>query len=234
MERINSLADTAIDASQLVAVLVGESVPGQRHIGLSYAADDNGRSRVLHLMWHCRLQSDDRPPDVFALWVNPGYHPRRLLQLAAYCRRVWAANEKNGIPYSLSPPNDSLDSETGAFLTGHARHGLTCASFVLAVFHGARMPIAEYATWPVNRSGDHEWQEWVVSQLTQHRAPAEHVELVRSEIGLVRFRPEDVAACAALAPPLVAFASASELGGDIVLRLQGGTTKPDPGSTKAT
>lgn len=220
MDRIKSLEGAAIDPSQFVAVLIGESDHDQRHIGIWHIADDSGNARTLHLMWHCRLQNDDRPRDCFAFRVNPIYHPLRLRQLAAFCRRVWTANEKNGIPYSFSAPNDCFDSETCAFLIAPARHGLTCASFVLAVFHGARMPIAEYTTWPLNRPGDREWQESIVSQL-EGRAAAEHIEHIRSEIGSVRFRPEEVAACAALAPPPARFANASALGEKIVSLIHG-------------
>ena len=42
MERVNSLAGFPIDPSQFVAVLIGESSPGQRHIGIWHIADDNG------------------------------------------------------------------------------------------------------------------------------------------------------------------------------------------------
>src|SRR6185503_13834023 len=76
-------------------------------------------------------------PDPDFLWVNPAAHPKRLVQVAALCRKIWRANQSGSIPYAFSPPNDCFDTNTGAFLFGPTRHGLTCASFVLAVFHHA-------------------------------------------------------------------------------------------------
>jgi len=221
MDRIRNLAAEAIGRSQFVAVLIGEPQSGQRHIGIWYRADDEGNSNTLHLAWHCRLENVADSPAYFTLWVEPLYPIRRLRQAAAYVRRVWTTNGRGAIPYSLSPPIDSLDPETGAYLLGPTRFGLTCASFVLAVFHGARLPLIDYPTWQTDRPGDREWQQRIIDQLEKCGAEAEHIENVRSEIGAVRYRPEDVAAGAALAPPPADFAVASALGEQILARIQG-------------
>lgn len=174
----------------------------------------------MHLAWHFQLENEAVPPDYFTHWIQPCFPAQRLRQAAAYFRRVWTANGHNRIPYGFSPPNDSLDVGSGAFLIGPPRFGLTCASFVLAAFHGARLPLVEYDTWPVERDGDHTWQLQIVEMLERHGASAEHIENIRSQIGLVRFRPEDVAAGAALVPPPADFAAASALGESILERLK--------------
>ena len=63
------------------------------------------------------------------------------------------------------PPNDCFDAETGEFLIGPTRYGLTCADLALAVFDLAGLRLARYETWPIGRPGDREWQLWVADQL---------------------------------------------------------------------
>jgi hypothetical protein len=52
-------------------------------------------------------------------------------------------------------------------------------------------------------------------------AEQEHIEHLRGEIGAVRFRPEEVAAATAHAPPAVGFQQADELGRQILNRIRG-------------
>jgi hypothetical protein len=70
---------------------------------------------------------------------------------------------------------------------------LTCASFVLAVFDAAGLRLAEYSSWPEQRAGDAEWQQFIMKQLEESGAGAEHMALVRKEMGAIRYRPEDAA-----------------------------------------
>jgi hypothetical protein len=223
MDQIGDMATDPVSSAQFVAVLIGEPSPGQRHIGVWYRADvdgiGNGESNTIHLAWHCQLERVNQPPDCFTLWVKPSYPVRRLRQAATYFRLVAATNDRGAIPYAFSSPIDSMDPETGALLLGPTRFGLTCASFVLALFHGARLPLIDYSTWISDRPGDRKWQEDIVENLV-NRADATHIHHVRSEIGAVRFRPEEVAAGASLAPPPADFERASVLGQQIVVLLQ--------------
>jgi hypothetical protein len=179
---------------------VGE---GRNHIGIVHRDPDQDECLLLHLAFHHRLTNErlDRKrsrPDPKYLGVPPRIPAARLRQVAAMCRMVWRSNARD-VPYALSSPNDCFDRETGAFLFGPNRHGLTCASFVLAVFQASGLPLALYETWPIGRAGDREFQEWVVEQLEDAEPPvsAAHLDHVRAEIGIVaRFRPEEVAGAA--------------------------------------
>jgi hypothetical protein len=131
---------------------------------------------------------------------------------------LWRKNQRGGIPYAFSSPDQSFDPATGDYLLGPSRFGLTCASFVLAVFQAAGLSLADYATWPADRPGDRQWQEKIV-QLLEGRADQDHVEHVRREVGAVRYRPEEVAAAMALAPPPATFQQAEELGRQIIERI---------------
>jgi hypothetical protein len=182
------------------AIALMRITPTQNHIGILYRYDHSDGVKFLHLAWHCNLKNESS--DTGYLWIDPAHDGRRLRQVAALCRKVWRSNGK-AIPYAFSPPNDCIDAKTGEFLHGPARHGLTCASFVLAVFDAAGLPLIQYESWPLDRQGDREWQQLIVHALrtSDPPAPVEHIQAVELDIGVVRFRPEEVAIAATLAPP---------------------------------
>lgn len=218
MNRVFELSQRAIDESRFAAVVIGEPEPNQRHIGIWHCAGD-GNANVLHLAWHCLL-CNHATPSYFSLWIELAFEPERLRQLAAFCRRVWRKNNATGIPYAFSAPRGAMRSFTGEILLGPTRFGLTCASFVLAVFEAAGLDLIQYNTWALNRPGDQEWQQQIIEKL-RPRAEQSHIDKIQSEIGAVRYRPEEVAAGAALSPPPADFAAASEFGEQIVNWLWG-------------
>jgi hypothetical protein len=106
------------------------------------------------------------------------------------------------------------------FVIGPNKHGLTCATFVLGVFHSVGLPLIQYDTWPQRREGDEEWQRYIIEALKQTNASPEHIQLVESEIGAVRYRPEDVAGAGAAEGIPTAFDTANELAGKIMSKLK--------------
>jgi hypothetical protein len=217
MDRILAIADGPIDSSLFAVVVIGQPEPGQRHIGILHRTA-NSEPSLLHLAWHCILRNDLGIPDYMRLWVALAVEPERLRVFAAFCRRVWRKNEAGGIPYAFSHPAESFDASTGALLLTPTQFGLTCASFVLAVFDAAGLRLVEYETWEKDRSGDRDWQQKIIAKL-EGRASQEHIEHLRSEIGAVRYRPEEVAVATAIAPPAAKFAATVALGEDLVARL---------------
>src|SRR6266545_8225610 len=163
-----------------VAVAIAVVQAGQQHVGILHKEEVLDEVRLGHLAWHNQLK-DSRPKDADR-WIDPPIPTRRPRQVAARCRQILRAS-KRGIPYAFSPPNDCFDSESGSFLLGPSRVGLTCASFVLAVFDAAGIRLAENDTWPQQRAGDAAWQQFVIEQPEQSGANAGHVSLVRKEMG---------------------------------------------------
>ena len=133
-ERIYTPTERGFDAIQHLAIGITIVSEGQQHIGLLHRDHSSGNTFLLHLAWHHRLNNS--PPKPSYAWVDPVIHPFRARQVAAICRKIWRANPA-GIPYGFSPASECFDPETGKFLLGPARIGLTCASFVLAVFEAA-------------------------------------------------------------------------------------------------
>ncbi len=221
MNRVYAQEEKPISDINHAAIAIQSIDSTQRHIGVLHRESDSTEVNLLHLAWHHKLIN--LPPSMEYLWVDPKIPSQRMRQVAAICRKVWKSNQGD-LPYALSPPNDCFDRQTGKFLFGDTRLGLTCASFVLAIFDAAGLCLAQYETWPASRSrpGDKEWQEEIVRQLKSSQSPdaAEHAEAVSNEIGATRYRPEEVAGAALTSPLPADFTSAAEQAADILERLR--------------
>jgi len=188
-----------------------------KHVGLLCRSTDTQDVRCIHLAWHCRLE--ETGSEGVSWWLNPGSAPERLVQVAAIGRKVLRSNGRN-IPYAFSSPSECFDRLSGQYLLGPTRHGLTCASFVLAVFHTAGLQLVKYESWPTKRQEDIQFQSAIAQLLEQHGADSAHVTEVRKEIGTVRFRPDEVAgAVLETVPPPVEFSKSRENAEAIIHRI---------------
>jgi hypothetical protein len=165
--------------------------PDLRHLGIACSDTDGSSNQVVHLAWHRDLRNDDL--DAHEGWVFvPRIPLARQRQVAALARKVFAVNGQQ-VPYALSAPSECFNAQTGSLLLGPNRRGLTCATFVLAIFHAAGLPLLQYDTWPPADREDLSFQLWVIAELEKHRADPAHIDGVRSEVGGVRFRSLDCA-----------------------------------------
>ncbi len=199
MQKVSNQIEKPLSSIATAAVAIGianPSHPHQLHTGVIHRMADGGL-RMLHLAWHCVLRNDQPEPQY--LCVSLGFDERRLRQLATMCRRIFYKNQQSGVPYGFAPPKDSFDVATGAYLLQESQVGLTCASFVLAVFHAVGLQLADYSSWPTDRPGDRDWQSWVVKMLERDPENAAHAKCIMRDIGSVRFYPQEVAACATIA-----------------------------------
>lgn len=165
------------------------------HIGLLYRATVHTPARLLHMPWHNKIRSESPSVD-YVLWIDPSIPKERAKVVAAFCRRIWKKNEANGLPYGLSQPNKFFD-HTGRVLKGPAKVGLTCATFVLAVFDTVGLALVRYETWPKPDKKDIERQEELARRLEQDKQVSrEHARAFRGEVGNIRYRPLEVAGAA--------------------------------------
>jgi hypothetical protein len=220
MDRVYHAQQRPFNHIRDAGIALREVNPQQRHIGVLYRDSASNDVLFLHLAWHFDLKCN--PPNETYLWIDPAIHPRRLIQVAAVCRMVWRANGRNTIPYGFCPPSDCFDATTGEYLFGPTQYGLTCATFVLAIFHRAGIVLVHYETWPVNRPGDAEWQTSIVDALRNtSTATPEHIRAVQSDVGAtVRYRPEEVAGAAIVVPMPASFQAVEERSREILIRLR--------------
>lgn len=190
------------------AVAVGRVSDSQHHVGAYYRTD--GGVRFVHLAWHRDLRTDDDPKPRYR-WITPAaLDPSVLAWLGALCRAIH--ENRPAIPYGFG--QDQFRLVDGLFVRDETSHGLTCATFVLAMFSGYGLPLIDLSKWP-RRSEDELWQRQIVEAL---RNSGEedircHIAVIQADVGnCVRVRPEEVAAAASVDSLPVPFDQAAAKG----------------------
>src|SRR5439155_1594663 len=139
--------------------------------------------------------------------------------IAAQARLIYRKNGLQGVPYGFSPYVGYFGA-TGEIQWSAPGNGLTCATFVLAVFErgGVRLVLGE--TWPEDREQDKEFQREMVKKV-QTQATESHVNSMRKDVGQVRFRVMEVAGAAAANEYPADFATADRLGMQLRSMMEG-------------
>jgi hypothetical protein len=234
MDRVHRRSDGTIEKVEHIGIVIGEPRDNQRHTGILYRVSDSDPLEYVHLAGHCRFCWERASDPNCSLqqgdcWVEPAIHKSRLVQVAAICDSIANENTSDAIRTGFSSPVDVFDKKTKKFLLGPTQGGLTCASFVLAVFEHAQLPLVEYSGWPPPDEEDSRWQQSVLDGLRRLRSKypqlvsQEHIDCVENDVGnSVRYRPEQVAAAVALRELRpVKYRYASVLGVQVVKMLRG-------------
>ncbi len=195
----------SLDAIGPAAVALADGAVGL-HTGILYRPAGDGTPRVLHLAFHHQLRSE--PPSDGWRWVVPDLDAYDLEYVAALCRLIADNPANRDVPYAFRFIDSGI-AEDGSVLVGTSDRGLTCATFVLAIFRAVGVELLALDAWST-RPADVAAQERLLEYL-EGRDRAQH-EAVRSQVGCRRYRAEVVAAATA-APRPVAFAIAEALGG---------------------
>jgi hypothetical protein len=225
MNRVHGVYEKPLAQMGPVALLIGISRPNQRHVGICHRSENPPQISLLHLEDDRALTNGAPLPGY--LWIDPNIHPRRLSQVAAICRNVWKTNQRGGIPFGFGPPTDCFDEETHSYLFGPTHLGLTCATFVLAVFHRAGLQLVNYASWPTERLEDAAWQQEIIKYLERTILDKERILQLKEVVGkAVRYRPEEVAGAATVSPRPVAYEDAAKRGVLVLAKLQSVTAPP--------
>lgn len=197
----------------------------QRHVGILFRTNKNENPRILHLPFHNRLVCES--PDHSYYWTHcSGFSDDEQLQLAVWFDRVWAVNGSR-VPYGIAYSSTGhFDPITGTFVPSDQNCGLTCATFVMALFEDFAFPVLDAASWQP-RDNDAEWQRQIVdalqSDMNKHPTlyTATHLADQIKNIGIaVRYRPEEVAASANISatPPLM-FENAVPFGKEVLVQM---------------
>ncbi|HET6250174.1 MAG TPA: hypothetical protein VFE47_20960 [Tepidisphaeraceae bacterium] len=179
------------------------------HIGLLYRVTANDSVRILHLRYHQSLASE-QPGSAYICWIRREIEPDRAVAIATYCRRIWKQNRRGKVPFGFSLPTEFF-SPSGSMLTGPAKTGLTCASFVLSVFSAASVPLVNTDSWPPPTAEDIKRQAALLNS-QRHLMRPDEIRAVSEEIGNPRFRPVDVAGAATAEKFPATYAYASKVG----------------------
>lgn len=160
----------------------------QHHVGVLHRGEAG--VEMLHLAWHMHLRNEDPPqPIIVAL---PDLRDSRARSVAAMCRLVWRRHSQGGLPYGVRYQSGVFDLGSADLLLDPDAVGLTCATFVLAVYASVGIQLIDCSSWPP-RADDQEWHARIIALLKKYGASEEHLHAVQSEFGCSRFRPEEVA-----------------------------------------
>lgn len=179
--------------ANVVGVAVKSTDPdrGHMHSGLLYV-DPEGSPYFLHLAFHHDLVKEAPPNQDEYLWddcawlASPGM--KSNAELIADFIETCALN--TAIDYGFAPPDDVFDAD-GKYDALDPTKGLTCATFIAAVFKSAGFPTVKLETWP-SRPEDEAWRVSVLRLLRRLRPErAKQLEGVGVDY---RLKPSEVAA----------------------------------------
>lgn len=184
-----------LESSEIIGILVGQSGENQLHCGIVYKFDE--KFNAIHLAWHYLLRNEICPTENLEnyVWVKSNIHETRQNSIAAMCRRILRRQNEKKIPYGLLYTGGCFTTD-GVLSLSTEENGLTCATFVMAVFNSCGIQLIDIQSWDL-RESDSDWHNSIIATLmdTKERFGISdiHIENVSKELGCARFRPEEVA-----------------------------------------
>lgn len=200
------------------AIAIGGN-QGRRHLGLFYRDPIRKTSFLLHLTTGT-LRDDPSGAGHRYLWGIPSLPVHRQTDLVVKAILVKVRNMQGRIPYGFSLPDGFFDRNTGEMLLGPGKVGLTCATFILALFHMIGKQLIDYDTY-TERPGDKQEQDFLIDNLRKNGFDAQYISEVEKQANGVRFRPEEVMAAALIPTDNNAMNYLMPLGEDVVNRILG-------------
>ena len=161
-------------------------------------------------------------------WVQSGLDDVNRRVVASAVAEM-ASNRE--LPIAYSPIYDGIyfDFENGMlrYNGGALGHGLTCATFIMAVFDALGLALFKVEEWKA-RPEDAVWRAEIVRMLRETcSATDEHVDAILNRPAGARFRPEEVAGSVTETTVPVAFDRAQVLGRQVLSEM----AAPRPGHT---
>jgi hypothetical protein len=197
--------DSVVPNPNYVGIAIRSTSLGDRsmHVGLLYR-HSNGNVKFAHLAFHNDLRDEPLPSGGNYLWAECEALAQddSLSDFVANFIELCAQSKE--IPYGPNPPASAFDSD-GRYTPQSDREGLTCATYVSSVLHGAGFPVVQLQTWE-SRPDDAIWWSSMMGHLSR-LAPERAAELADIAIEF-RLRPDEVAVAATSIDPPLAYRDA--------------------------
>jgi hypothetical protein len=149
---------------------------------------DAASALLLHFREHLDLKSEAPSNSYCWMQIELDEINRRLL--ASLC--VLIARQAGNIPYGFTY-NGRYFERTGNYVPQGMGHGLTCATFVMAIFDTYSIPLLHTSRWPPADLDDQLWQTKMVGRV-KGKSGAIVADATAKYIGQPRFKPQHVAA----------------------------------------
>jgi hypothetical protein len=188
------VTEVPLEYLRSAGVAITPTGPGRWHAGMVHRAEGEPAA-LLDLANDHWLRN--APPSHRYAWIQLSLPAVRLPSVAAMCRLIAKryASPAGGLPYAFRY-SETLFSSDGQVLLGRSEHGLTCATFVLAVLRSVRVELLNVSEWPHREEDVVRHGELLAMLKSDERVKKEHIEAVAGEVRCVRFRPEEVAGAA--------------------------------------
>lgn len=206
------------------AILIKRTANGGTHTGILCRL--NGRLHVIDQTWHERFRVAEATADDPC--VVPSLLPEEIRDLTANCRHFVDRRNRGEpgqrLPYGFTQPRNPSITRDGEILWDEGV-GLTCSTFVLAMFEAARVPWVDLSGWRRREGDDARHLELLsmmregVEEFAIEPASAAHIENVEKQLPCIRVRPEEAAAPGLSEHLPLGFEEAERLGGWILEKL---------------
>ncbi|MBX7133448.1 MAG: hypothetical protein K1X67_12310 [Fimbriimonadaceae bacterium] len=187
------------------------------HVGLLFRED--GEIRFLHFAFHHDLRCDNHIDEKYVWAGCPIVEQGGEILIDPFIAYLNAVKENKSIPYSLmSDPECFMNS--GEFIDLGSPFGLTCSTFIAALFQSYGLKVVNLDTWEP-RPDDVEVQLRLVGALDDRRIKTgspdqKFVDAVRDCVGAPRLRPCEIASAVASDVPPLDFDAARLLAEEII------------------
>jgi hypothetical protein len=153
MDRVYKTINKPLTEIDLVAVGIFSS---RTHIGLLHKVPVDGNEAVetvklLHIGWYNDWGDSEEAAKQCTFWVALGLSPEQAILVSEMCKLVAKRNSERQLAFGIGGNPERIFDEHGDFIPDAAKKGITCAAFVLAIFHRSGFPLARYAEWPVRQ-----------------------------------------------------------------------------------
>lgn len=173
------------EAAEVVAVSLMKTSTGDMHSGIIFNVGSG--SKLIHLASEKVVESI---PSQNYSWVKAGLDESVKKVAAGMCAMI--AHETPEVPYAFDRAGWSFDAN-GKLVSGAAGKGMTCSTFIVAVFDAIKYPLIKEDQWP--RGTDGAVKLSIFSMIFRGaRIESDHAIAAMNDAGSPRILPTEVAA----------------------------------------
>lgn len=180
----------------LIGVVLNDKV---RHCGLSYDVIDKLNAKIIDLGFHNDLNYRNSFDDL-NWWIKPSIHPIQMAALVPLCEVIHEKQQSGDLflAYGLRYDEYATIQMDGKLEYGKNGTGLTCATFILTIFHSCGIDLVDLSDWEprIDDDGFFAYIKGIFkdAQYRQYyKISPEHADKQITDKDMKRVRPEEVA-----------------------------------------
>lgn len=195
--KLHSPLENDFSNIELIGLAIKSSPRGQNHIGLLFK-DGSEHTKIWHFGPPILLED----PELTYFWMNLGSSfediDKVIIHTFLLAEYEYLNDVFSSYHYGLDEPQNAFDDDGRLALY----KSMTCASFILILFHLLGYSLVVYEDWPAQDAANKEWQLGIINLLFSYGQLSEgQRDEQLKKIGNRRFLPQEVAAATQLAIP---------------------------------